>query len=213
MNEESAVPLILNAALAEELDLIGDRWVLLILRDIFMGRTRFEALRKHTGASKATLSRRLESLIQGGIVSRIEASPNTKRFDYRLTKAGMGLFGASMLAWQWESQWFETNEGDLPHALIHQPCGHPLNPKVVCTHCNSALTLEDVEWQGIEASMDKQMAVIRSSNKQRRVRASAVKPADIRMAHVSDLIGDRWTLLLLIAAFLGVNETTVLQDI
>ena len=206
MNDVHAVPLILNSALASDLDLIGDRWVLLILRDLFMGRTRFESLRKHTGASKATLSRRLEALINANVVKRVESKPGTKRFDYMLTEKGMGLFGASMLAWQWESQWFDCSEGDLPRSLFHRSCGNPLVPVTVCTHCRAPLKAGEVEWPQVESAIDMQMAVIRSSNNQRRVRASAVKPADLRLAHVSDLIGDRWTLLLLIAAFLGVKR-------
>ena len=105
MTDVSSIPLILNATISSDLDVIGDRWTLLILRDLFLGRTRFEALRTHTGASKATLSRRLETLIQADVVKRRQLNPSNKHFDYLLTSKGLKLFGASALAWQWEVAW------------------------------------------------------------------------------------------------------------
>ena len=207
MTIKPSISLLLNNALVTDLDVIGDRWSLLILRDVFMGRHRFEELRVHTGASKATLSRRLDSLIEAQILCKTPGKGKSKRHEYHLGEKGKSLFGASMLAWQWESHWFDCEANVLPHTLYHTDCGKVFQPKAVCRHCNAAITLEDIIWPQAEESLEHQLEVIRSSNKQRRVRAeSNQQAADPRLTQISDLIGDRWTLLLLIAAFLGISR-------
>ena len=208
----NSTPLIIDADMAAGLDIVGDRWALLILRDAFLGRTRFEQFRKHTGASRTTLTRRLDSLLQADVLRKQSYG---KRFEYKLTKKGLGLFQASLLSWGWESTWTDVGPDVLPVSLFHQSCDHDLHPKAVCTHCKQTLEVGDVEWPQLinerstnEASdanndLNKQFAMMQSFNK-RRVRASAITDTqDLSLAYVSDLIGDRWTMMLLICAFFG----------
>ena len=207
MTKTPPVSLILNNALVSDLDIIGDRWTLLILRDIFMARHRFEELRVYTGASKATLSRRLESLVNADVLYKTPGERGSKRLEYHLTEKGKGLFGGSMLAWQWESRWFDCARNSLPHTLFHSECGKEFQPKAVCAHCQTELKIDDVMWPEVQQSLVPQLEMIRSTNKQRRVRAELLQQgADPRLAQIADLIGDRWTLLLLIAAFLGIRR-------
>jgi DNA-binding HxlR family transcriptional regulator len=94
----------------------------------------------------------------------------------------------------------------LPVSLTHKPCGHDLNPQAVCAICKQALQVGDVEWPELDQEIAQQFGTMQTFSK-RRVRASAVTDSqDLSLAYVSDLIGDRWTLLLLIAAFLGENR-------
>ncbi|MCH2055201.1 MAG: winged helix-turn-helix transcriptional regulator [Thalassotalea sp.] len=207
MTDVSSIPLILNATISSDLDVIGDRWTLLILRDLFLGRTRFEALRTHTGASKATLSRRLETLIQADVVKRRQLNPSNKHFDYLLTSKGLKLFGASALAWQWENRWLKTESSEtLPRILLHKSCGQPIVPETVCAHCGEQVAFDEVKWDVSSDSFKQQFEVIQSANKMRRVRNSQTQALDGSMAGISDLIGDRWTLLILIAAFMGAKR-------
>lgn len=207
MQSPHSLSLILNATIASDLDVIGDRWVLLILRDMFIGRTRFESLRKHTGASKSTLSRRLDTLIGADIVAKQQCAYGSKRMEYVLTQKGSALYSTSLLAWQWELVWADNAPDTLPNALLHSDCGQPLSPVTVCQYCQQPLQLEDVEWPHHAGDFDIQMQTLRQANKQRRVRSSTLdNQADKSLATVSDLIGDRWTLLLLIAALLGLKR-------
>jgi len=200
---------IINNAMAQGLDVIGDRWALLILRDAFLGRSRFEEFRKHTGASRTTLTRRLESLLAADVLYKRSYSTSGTRFEYKLTQKGMGLFATSLLCWQWEIEWTNVSPEVLPPELFHSTCGKPLNPQAVCRHCSDALEISEVQWPEINHALDNQLDEIQSFNK-RRVRSGAVKnQQDLSLAYVSDLIGDRWTLLLLIAAFFGVNRYDV----
>lgn len=199
-------PLIVNTDMAAGLDVVGDRWALLILRDAFLGRSRFEQLRQFTGASKATLTRRLESLIQADVLYKKPYSKSGNRVDYKLTKKGLGLFASSLMCWQWESQWTELSAEVLPVNLIHKNCGHAVNAKAVCRHCSQPLQVNDVKWPELGNQLGNQLSSMQSFNK-RRVRTSATNTEqDQSLATVSDLIGDRWTLLILISSFLGVNR-------
>lgn len=193
--------LIINQDMAAALDIIGDRWTLLVLRDAFLGRSRFAEFLAHTGASRSTLSQRLERLVAGDILYRRAYGEGSTRFEYRLTARGMELFGASLLAWQWERDW--SGQDDLPRQLQHALCGHALQPRAQCRHCLQALRISDVRWP--ESTLGLQFSEIRSLSGQRRARSDA-RGADTALTTISDLIGDRWTLLLLIAAFFGLNR-------
>jgi len=202
---------ILNHSIAQGLEVIGDRWTLLILRDCFLGRHRFEEFRRNIGISKATLVRRLERLIAEGIVVKKPYSEHSNRFEYRLTQKGNALYPASLLAWQWEVKWCD-HEQDLTtekpsKQLVHASCQHKLIPKAVCAHCNDEFTLSDIELASKLVNKHDQLLQIKSISKQRRVRVLVNNDQyDPSLTTVSDLIGDRWTLLILIAAFLGVNR-------
>jgi len=203
--------LIVNSSIAHGLDIIGDRWSLLILRDAFLGRSRFEQFRRHSGISKATLTRRLEALITEGVLYKGLCAQGAKRFEYRLTEKGSNLFYSSLLAWQWELEWGtaqqERADEHLPHQLFHRTCQHELYPQAVCGHCRQAFGIDDVQLTVASPDAALQLDVIKSLSGQRRVRSSVKSgEEDVNLANISDLIGDRWTLLLLISAFFGLNR-------
>ena len=198
--------LIINNHMAAGLDVIGDRWVLLILRDIFLGRSRFEELRLHTGASRTTLTRRLGALLEADVLYKRCYSTTGNRFEYKLTEKGLGLFSSSLLAWQWELEWSEHAEEVLPISLFHNSCQHILTPTAVCKHCQQVLNANDVQWPDIKNELKEQIGEINSFSKRRVRSASKHGQEDLSLATVSDLIGDRWTLLLLISAFLGIKR-------
>ncbi|MCG8312859.1 MAG: helix-turn-helix transcriptional regulator [Pseudomonadales bacterium] len=197
--------LILNSAIARGLDVIGDRWALLILRDAFLGRSRFEEFRKFTGASKSTLTRRLENLVGNDLLYK-QAYGEGSRSEYKLTEKGLALFGCSLLAWQWEQEWSEAKQV-LPAVLYHEACNQVLCPKAICYHCHQVINVEDVQWPDTPIEIEQQLSEIKSINKQRRVRSSRLTGEEDRaLATISDLIGDRWTLLMLIAFFFGLKR-------
>lgn len=212
MTSMNTAPLIIDADMAASLDVIGDRWSLLILRDAFLGRSRFEQFRRYTGASRTTLTRRLEALLQAEVLRKQSYGKSQgARFEYKLTTKGLGLFHASLLSWSWESKWTDASHGVLPLSLIHKPCGHQLQPEALCSHCKQPLQVGDVEWPALEQQITRQFVAMQPFNT-RRGRSSATNSnQDLSLAYVSDLIGDRWTLLLLIAAFLGENRYDAFQ--
>lgn len=198
--------LMVNATIAQGLDVIGDRWALLILRDAFLGCTRFEAFRQQSGISKATLTRRLDALIAEGVLQKKAYAAN--RFDYLLSQKGKRLFASSLLAWHWENHWCKREQTHaLPPQLKHTYCQHALEPEAVCGYCKVPIKLNETQLPLHASNASQQIDAMQLLGKQRRVR-STEKPLGINesLATISDLIGDRWTLLTLICAFFGVKR-------
>ena len=192
--------LILNEALAEGLDLIGDKWTLSILREAFYGCTRFEEFRQNTGISKATLTRRLSTLTDAGVFRKQPAQTGTRK-EYQLSRKGASLLDASLLALQWEAQWNQTNTQakQVLSSIVHRPCGKPLKPKVVCAHCDEPIHYSHIQWLDSAAQFDDQVSSIKAShNKTRRRSTKAAAP---EQANLIDLIADRWSILILMACF------------
>jgi DNA-binding HxlR family transcriptional regulator len=177
------------------------------LRDAFLGRRRFEEFRRYTGASKATLTRRLAALIEQGVMLKRSISPSSKRLEYLLSAKGAGLFPASLLAWQWERKWLSDASTSLPDELIHSCCQQPILPQAVCGGCEQHFSLDEIRLSPLAAQRTQHVVEIKSLRGQRRVRSSlTTEHTDMRLAGISDLIGDRWTLLIMISAFFGTTR-------
>jgi DNA-binding HxlR family transcriptional regulator len=198
--------LIINQAIADGLDVIGDRWTLLILRAAFYGANRFDALQEATGASRSTLTRRLNALIEHEIFYKHPYSTAANRFEYKFTEKGLGLLGPSLLAAKWESDWKTANYVDMSGRLFHRHCNAYMEPKVVCRACKQDLLFEQVAWPQLSQHIESQLDEIRTYNTQHRKRVASVREADLGFSNLASLIGDRWTLLVLISAFLGVQR-------
>ncbi len=192
---------VITPEIAGNLHLVGDRWTLLILRDLFLGRNRFESLQAHTGAGRATLTRRLKSLAEGNIVEKTLYS--AARYEYRLTEKGGDLFSAAMLAWYWEQRY--VPDDGLPGRLTHHLCGEALLPAINCAACGDLLSRGDVSLATDGGSFRQQILQIQTENKQRRRRQSS-NGEDHAMAHIAELVGDRWSILILVAMFFGVSK-------
>jgi DNA-binding HxlR family transcriptional regulator len=83
--------------------ILGDRWVILILREAFLGATRFEEFLPNTGINRAALTSRLNALIEHGVMERVP--PDTKRAEYRLTAAGRALAPLMGAIREWGDEW------------------------------------------------------------------------------------------------------------
>ena len=198
--------LIINQAIADGLDVIGDRWTLLILRAAFYGANRFDALQEATGASRSTLTRRLNALIEHDIFYKHPYNIAANRFEYKFTEKGLGLLGPSLLAAKWESDWKTANYVDMSGRLFHRHCNAYMEPKVVCRACKLDLLFDQVAWPQLSQHVESQLDEIRTYNTQHRKRVASVREADIGFSNLASLIGDRWTLLVLISAFFGVQR-------
>jgi len=198
--------LILNQAIADGLDIIGDRWTILILRSAFFGVTRFDGFQRAIGASRSTLARRLNALVDRDIFFKRAYGAAANRVDYLFTKKGLGLLGSSLLAAKWESDWRTSGYVDLTGHLFHSGCGSNMQPKAVCRACKEELVFKDVGWPHFSEQLDTQLEAIRTYNTQHRKRAPADKGVDPSNYNLASLIGDRWTLLVLITSFFGAHR-------
>ena len=115
------------------MDVIGERWSLLVLREVFLGVRRFEAIRDATGAPRAVLADRLRSLVDAGVLVRREYREDGARTrqEYRLTDAGRELQPALIALMQWGDKHLPV-PGGPPLLVEHGECGAPVRARLVC---------------------------------------------------------------------------------
>ncbi|WP_022957792.1 winged helix-turn-helix transcriptional regulator [Spongiibacter tropicus] len=194
---------LLSNPVARGLNILGDRWTILILRETFLGQHRFDEFRRRTGASRGSLSSRLETLVANGILYKNPYQTSPLRYEYRLTGKGLALYPWALLIWQWETEWADANDAELPTQLWHAfGEGHQLRPLAVCRHCGEPLHYDDVERVVNASPQGAPTGSLTEIGSQRRTRGSG----DQMLGHITDIIGDRWTLLLMAMAFVGLSR-------
>lgn len=131
----------LNCSIAHALDVVGEWWTLLVVRNLMFGQRRFEAIQADLGIARNILSDRLTTLVEHGIVERTKYQDHPERFEYTLTDKGRDLFPVVAALMAWGDRW-ESPEG-APMRLLHR-CGELAEPVVVCDHCHEPLRLDAV---------------------------------------------------------------------
>jgi DNA-binding HxlR family transcriptional regulator len=130
-------------SMAKTLDIVGEWWSLLIIRDIFIGIRRFNALRNHLGIARNMLSRRLQHLEESGITYKLTLENGN--VEHRLTEAGIALYPILLAFVKWGDEWVVGNKP--PSLFVHNSCGHTIKAQVVCDHCGEELTAHNVSQQ------------------------------------------------------------------
>jgi DNA-binding HxlR family transcriptional regulator len=132
-----------HCSIARSMEVIGDGWTALILRDVSCGITRFEQMTEDLGVSRKTLAARLDRLVAEGILERRPYSEHPPRHDYLLTDKGRDLQPVLLALMAWGDRWAAGPEG--PPALVrHEACGHHVHAVVACDQCGEPLTEADV---------------------------------------------------------------------
>ncbi len=191
-----------GSSVTRAIELLGDRWSILVVRDAFQGVRRFEDFLARTGASRATLTRRLRSLETSGILRRVESESSPGRREYRLTSMGRDLFPLSLVAWSWERRWAARDAG-IPLKLRHTACGHDMKPETVCSRCGGPLTLRDVEHRRGPGRLPRVPSSPARSWRLSALTAATHRGTQSTLTHITDIVGDPWTPLLIAAAFFG----------
>lgn len=130
-------------SVARALEVVGERWTLLILREAFFGVRRFGQLARNLHIPRPTLSSRLRTLVDKGLLEKVPYARDPDRHEYRLTASGRDLFGAIVVLMHWGDQYLPHPNGP-PIVLHHQPCGHITEPVLVCAHCRQEITAHNV---------------------------------------------------------------------
>lgn len=118
---------------------IGDRWTLLVLRELFFGAHRFDQLLEGTGAAPQMLSSRLKALEADGIIKRSAYSTRPLRHDYRLTEAGRDLFPILYALRNWGERHRRNDADDFAIRYTHRACGTDVGLESICPGCGEAL--------------------------------------------------------------------------
>jgi DNA-binding HxlR family transcriptional regulator len=133
----------MRCSLARGLDLIGDWWSPLILRDLFLGVVRFDELVEDLGISRNLLTRRLRALATNGIVDRVAYQRRPMRYEYRLTAAGRDLVPVLLALTAWGDRWAAPRQG-RPIVFRHARCNHECIASVTCSACGEPLTVNEL---------------------------------------------------------------------
>jgi DNA-binding HxlR family transcriptional regulator len=123
------------------MDILGERWTLLIMREAFYGVRRFSDMQRNLGIARNILSTRLQTLVRAGILERRRYQDEPERFEYRLTGKGLGLYPAVVAIMRWGDE--HLCGGEAPVVLRHS-CGHAADPVLVCAHCRAELDPREV---------------------------------------------------------------------
>jgi DNA-binding HxlR family transcriptional regulator len=127
----------LECVVANGLEVFGDRWSVLILRDAFLGVRRFEEFRRDLDIARNILTDRLDRLVGNGILIRQPYQEHPPRDEYMLTDKGKDLLDVLLALWRWGDRWEPVSN---PRRLIHKSCGQVTYAVATCAHCGEALT-------------------------------------------------------------------------
>jgi DNA-binding HxlR family transcriptional regulator len=128
-----------SCSIARTLDVVGDWWTLLVLRDVFRGLHRFDELRNSLGVATNVLTLRLKRLTDAGILERRAYQEHPPRFEYAVTDKGRDLYPVLIVLLQWGDRHLRGSEAP-PRVLIHETCGKATQPALVCPHCRSEVS-------------------------------------------------------------------------
>lgn len=119
--------------LERTLQLVGDRWSILIIRAALRGIRRFDDFASDLGIARPILTKRLHRLVEGGVMDKELYQEHPPRYEYRLTHAGVSLSPALVALIRWGEH--HLNEGGAQIVLVHAPCGTELEQGFWCRRC------------------------------------------------------------------------------
>ena len=134
----------LDCSVAKALEVIGERWSLLIVRTVMHGNRRFGEMQESLGIARNVLSSRLERLIEEDILERRAYSEAPPRYEYFLTEKGLDLWPALIALLNWGERYSPSPEGPR-RLIIHKECGGAVSERGICESCGKVLHARDAK--------------------------------------------------------------------
>ncbi|MDC8760748.1 winged helix-turn-helix transcriptional regulator [Janthinobacterium fluminis] len=131
--------------IARCLAVVGDRWTMLVMRELFFGNQRFDGLQAQTGMSPHLLSTRLKRLEGDGILARAIYHDKPRRYQYCLTDKGRDLYPTLMTLADWGRKWGELDPAQPAVDAVHRHCGQPLQLGLACACCGELFAAPDLD--------------------------------------------------------------------
>ncbi|WP_433236763.1 winged helix-turn-helix transcriptional regulator [Streptosporangium sp. CA-135522] len=133
-----------HCSLSRALDVMGDWWSPLVLRDVYLGIDTFDELVRDLGVSRPLLKDRLDRLVDGDVLERVVYSTRPQRFRYALTASGRELVSVLIALTQWGDRWHAP---DGPPIVLRHDCGEILEVSVTCRACGGAVRPDETSAQ------------------------------------------------------------------
>ena len=131
-----------HCSIARALEVLGDRWTILVMRDAFMRVRRFDDFQRNLGVARNVLTDRLGRLVDEGILARVPYHDRPARYEYRLTDKGLDLWPVMMALLQWGDHHYAAD--GRPRVIRHRDCGGELTRHLTCAKCGAELGPRDV---------------------------------------------------------------------
>jgi DNA-binding HxlR family transcriptional regulator len=129
-------------SIAKSLEVIGERWSLLIVRDVMNGNRRFGEIQASLGIARNVLSARLQGLVDEDILERRAYQESPPRHEYFLTEKGLDLWPALIALMHWGDRYSAGPQGP-PRLIVHKECGGEINDRGICETCGKVLHARD----------------------------------------------------------------------
>jgi DNA-binding HxlR family transcriptional regulator len=135
-----------NCSIKGTLEIVGEKWSLLVLKEAFFGIRRFDDFHRAVGCARNLLSDRLASLVDHGLLERVAyREPGQRsRYEYRLTEKGLDLHPALIALMHWGDRWTGDPDGP-PVEILHRGCGGAVRAELACEHGHGALSPRETE--------------------------------------------------------------------
>ncbi|HSW14325.1 MAG TPA: helix-turn-helix domain-containing protein [Solimonas sp.] len=198
-SEVSEPQLVVQAhSVSRALNIIGDRWSLLLLYHVFLGVRRYSDLLALTGIARSVLANRLQRLEKAGLLRRRRYQTRPPRYEYCLTVRGRDLNDVAAMLIRWDRRWHPDPQS-LMHFILHRGCRQPTLPELRCAVCGEPVLAREVEWRpGPGAGVDPHPGP-RAHRRSSLAEDSA--SALLLLQRSFDILGDRWTAMTVAAAF------------
>ncbi len=132
-----------TCSIARSLELVGERWTLLVVREIFHGRRRFSEMQRSLGVARNVLTARLQRMVDEDIIERRPYSERPERYEYFLTEKGLDLWPVMTALMFWGDKYEPLPDGP-PVLVIHKgDCGGVIDERRICTKCGKPLTVRE----------------------------------------------------------------------
>jgi DNA-binding HxlR family transcriptional regulator len=129
-------------SIAKSLEVIGERWSLLIVRDVLNGNRRFGEIQSSLGVARNVLSARLQHLVDEDILERRAYQESPTRHEYFLTEKGLDLWPSLIALLGWGDR-HSSDPGGPPKLIFHKVCGGPVSDRGICERCGKVLNARD----------------------------------------------------------------------
>ena len=133
-------------SLARSLDVAGEWWTPLIVRDVWLGRRRFDEIQSNLEVSRKVLADRLDTLVREGVLERRRYQERPPRDEYVLTAKGKELMEVFIALIGWGDRW-TAEEAGPPMLMRHKGCGEVVRPEVTCSCCGEPLRAKEVRLE------------------------------------------------------------------
>ena len=130
---------------ARSLDIVGDKWTVLVLRELYMGVSRFEELQIQTEATPQMLAGRLKALEANGMIERHPYNEKPLRYEYRLTRKGWAFYPVIYALRAWGEGWCKDESEGVAVRFIHRECGADVGLANVCPNCGAPVARDDLQ--------------------------------------------------------------------